>query len=221
MDLKVAHDFLRFFLNKEQGGWFSPEELDVLLHRAQMWLFNELSDAYAINQKLHDSLGIFRKKSTFTTASDGILNSPTTGADKLQLFLAGYVQYFDNALSKTRQKSFRLLNEDEIADRLNSQILAPSATDPAAEQLEPGKIQLHPATVYAGYYFYLKVPQPPVFVYTLTGTTINYNQGSSTQMVWDEGSMLKILIKAAQLAGVNLSAEDIKQYTELKDTQRV
>jgi hypothetical protein len=218
MDLKVAHDFIDFMLNKERGIFLSPPEKDVLLHRAQMWLYTEEFDVYGKTQKLQDSLGVFSTKFTYTSTSGGLVVLPTdeTVNPCYQHLLSIWAQYYDNTLAKTRYK-------DELAERLNSQILEPLVTDPVGLELNPGNFQLYPATTISGYGFYLKKPVAPVFSYTLGGDrrTITYNAGASTQLEWNDSSMNKILMKAIQLAAENQDNKGAIEFTELKNSQTI
>ena len=222
MDLKEAHDFIRYILEKERGGWVAPEEIDENLHRAQWEKFNEDYGAYAFNQNAKDALSPFSTKMQFTSAN-GIVSFPTTVGTIpfYEHLLSMYVQYYDNIAQKIRYKSIKLLDEAQIAQRLDSQILAPLVTDPVGEQIGVGVFQLYPATNLAGYAYYLRQPIKPQFVYTFgtDGREIIYNQSASTQMEWNLSSMNKILLKAIQLAGVNLNDEQIVQYTAAKDQQ--
>ncbi len=224
MDLKTAHDFLDDILNKHSGGMLTPAQKDMYLHRAQLWYFNLAYDQYAKSQKDQDSLNVFTVPLVFTTLSDGIIQMPVAPAtNPYEHFKAGWIQYFNNTQGEIEYKGFKVLLDDELAERLNSQILKPTTTDPVAEEPAPGQIKLYPAAVYAGRCTYFRTPKAPVFVFTTTSderVTV-YNQGASTQMEWNETSMNKILLKAAQLAGVNLNDELIINYTEQKEAQNV
>ncbi len=225
MDLKVAHDLIRLFLAKERGGYETPEEIDAFLHRAQMWRFNELYEDFGKTQKLQDGLSPFSVRFTYTASGSGVVTLPTNeAADPCYLHLLSiWVQYYDNALLRTRYRDVKIVSEDELAKRLNSQIHEPTIQRPAGIESSVGNFQLYPAQALSGYGYYLKRPVPPVFAYTLLPDrrTITYNQSGSTQMIWNDAEMNNILIKAIQLAGVNLKDTDIVQFTEAKNQQNI
>jgi hypothetical protein len=129
------------------------------------------------------------------------------------------VTYFDG--TRTRYKPVKLLPEDQISERIGSQILAPTIYDPVGLELKPGSIQLYPLAAMIGYVYYLRRPLAPVYAFTGSGRSITYNQSGSTQLEWSETSINKILIKTIQMAGVNLDDEMIMQYTELKNSQDI
>ena len=223
MDLKVAHDFIRYILQKERGGFISPEENDELLDRAQWWFYTDQFDAYAKSQKIEDSLSTFSTKFQFTTPSTGLVQLPVNPAVSpcYEHLLSVYVQYLQGTI--IRYKPIKLLSEDEIAERLNSQILAPTVTDPVGMQMLPGQVQLFPTAVLSGYGYYMKKPLKPFFDYTLgeDGRTITYLPSTSVQMEWNDSSMNKILVKAIQLAGVNIGNQSVVQFAELKNQQDI
>lgn len=218
MDLKDAHDYLRLQMGQERGGWETPEELDSFLHRAQMWLYSKEFDEYSKTQELQDSLGVFSTKFTYTSSGAGIVNLPVVATVDpcYHHLLSIWVQYFDNASGRTRKRPIKMFSEDELPDRLDSQICEVSITNPIGIELKPGEFQLYPETAISGYGFYLKKPVPPVFVYTQVGRVITYDSAGSTQLEWNEGSMNMILLKALELAGVNLSDNGLVQYTNAK-----
>jgi len=220
MDLKDFHDTVRFFVNKEQGGWLSPEEIDQNTHLAQMMWFNACLPIYGKNQKSTDPLAPFSTKLDFTTSNDGIITLPTAeGTDPFyQSLLSVSVSYFDG--TRNRYKPVKMLSEDEIAERLGSQILEPTTTDPAGLE-NYGTIQLYPQASLTGFVYYLRRPKKPFFKYTQSGRTITYDKSGSTQLEWAETSMNKLLMKTVNMFGVNLSDELILQYTELKNSQDI
>ena len=214
MDLQDVHTKIYFLANKEQHFW-PHEEIDDVLHSAQLWLFNQYFEQYGKTQVLHDAMSPFKVKYTFTTGNTpaGVITLPST----YQHLLSAYVQYTDGVI---RTKSIRIVNEDELGDRLSSQLKPVSATAPVARNTGLGVIQLYPELPNSGYLFYLKTPVAPVFDYTEAGRVITYNVGTSTQLAWNDTSINQIIIKALQYLGVNLEAVPLVQYTEVKDQQK-
>jgi hypothetical protein len=220
MQLNDFHDIVRYFVNKEQGGWLSPEEIDNLTHRAQMAWYATCLNIYGKNQKSTDPLNVFSEKLPFTTASDGKVSLPKTeGVDPyFESLLSVSVSYYDG--TKNRFKPVKMLSEDEISERLDSQILAPTSTDPVGME-SADSIQLYPQVSLTGYVYYLRRPKKPVFAYAQTGRTITYNPSTSVQLEWAETSINKILMKTINMFGVNLSDELVLQYSELKQNQDI
>ena len=226
MDLLEAHNFIRYILQKERGGWVAPEEIDDVLYRGGWIFYNKEFEGYAINQVLKDSLSTFSTKFSFITLADAQIQLPIDPLTKpcYEHLLSIFVQYYDNKNKSIRYKSIKLLSEDEIAERLDSQILKPIPSDPTGEQLGVGLFQLYPKVICAGNGYYLRQPARPIFSYTMGGSdgrTIVYNQSASKQMEWNASSMNKVLILAAGLAGVNIGDKDFVQYSEAKNQQDI
>lgn len=225
MDLSEVHNFIRYILQKERGGWAAPEEIDDVLYRAGWMFFNKEFDVYANNQEAKDSLSVLSTKFQFISTVSGIVTLPTNSnvTPCYEHLLSMYVQYYDNIQQTVRYKPVKFLGEDAIAERLDSQILKPTITDPVGEQLQPGIFQLYPQTSLAGNGYYLRQPAKPHFAYTLgaDGRTIIYNQAGSTQLEWNSSSMNKVMMMAIELAGVNLDAEQLVQYSAAKNQQDI
>ena len=223
MDLLEAHNFIRYILQKERGGWVAPEEIDDVLYRGGWMFYNKEYDSYAINQELKDSLSTFSTKFNFVTTANAQIQLPIDPLSNpcYEHLLSIFVQYYDNKNKSVRYKSIKLLSEDEIAERLDSQILQPTISDPTGEQLGKGLFQLYPKVIFGGNGYYLRQPAKPVFAYTMDGRSIIYNQSASTQMEWNASSMNKVLILAIGLAGVNIGDREIVQYSEAKNQQDI
>ena len=90
MDLKVIHDTILYFLNKEQNGFVTHAELDLVLDKAQLVLFNQYhtnpkmpagtaSVSYGESQRIDDALSPFKEKYTFSTIDtpSGVITLPS------------------------------------------------------------------------------------------------------------------------------------------------
>jgi hypothetical protein len=216
LDLKDIHDRLDFLGNKQANFW-SPEEKDAKLHLAQMEVFNLFKSMYGKNQEATDALSPFKVQKTFSTSdtANGLLQF---NSDYMH-FLGGYIQYYDNAAARTIYQELVQVNEDELGERLNSQLDGVSAQKPVYTTPGFGKIQLYPQQTYTGYAWYLSAPEPPKFAYTMDGRVPVYNKNNSKQMLWGEAQIERVIIKALQLLGVNISDSGLVQYTAAKEQQ--
>jgi hypothetical protein len=211
MDLKEIHDWINFIIDKEQGGWFPPEEIDSALDKAQLSLFNQYRDRYAINQQDQDALGPFKIRYTFTNSKtpSGVLSFP----QNYQSFLGAYRQTTSPA--GIRYKQIEIINDDELAERLSSSLRPVTENDPIGQWIGRGEIQLWPQVPNAGYAYYLRRPDAPEFVYTMNGRTVVYDDIQSVQLEWDDANTQKIMIKAIEFLGVNLDNDKLIAYTKL------
>lgn len=115
----------------------------------------------------------------------------------------------------------KMVNEDELSNRLNSQIDPVSLSNPVGEVIQLRKIQLYPkANNYVGTVSYMRKPIKPVYGYSVVGgRTIVYDPATSTQLEWRESDVNMVLLKALSSIGINLSDAEVSQFAEVKSQQ--
>jgi hypothetical protein len=210
MDLKDVHDWLDFVTSKEKTGYFSYQEKDRALDRAQMFYFDLFRSRYALNQQDQDSLSPFKitYQLTYAKTPGGLITFP----QNYQSLLGMYAQnMIDN---KIKVSPIEIINDDELADRLNNQLRPVTITDPIGQWYGRGQIQLWPQVPNSGVAYYLRRPEAPNFVYTLNGRTVIYDDINSTQLEWDEPCTNKIMMKALEYLGINLDNEKMIAYAK-------
>lgn len=228
MDLKVIHDTIRYYVNKDQQAFISPAEIDLVLDKAQLVLFNQYHTnpklpakvqlaTYGESQRIDDALSPFKERFTFTTANTagGVVTLPANYLHLLSL----YTTQYNNQLQRNVFSAVQVLNEEELIERLNSQVIPVSAEDPIAIMNKENKIQLFPESPTNGGVYYLRRPVAPVFVYTQTGRTVVYNQAGSTQLEWRDMDVNNIIAIALSYYGINMSSQEVMQFAELKTQQ--
>lgn len=212
MNISEAFDFLNFWINKKTGAWFTIPELEEITDRGQMSLYADLQPKYATSQRIKDALSPFREVYNFTTAISGYVIVPDTN----YLNLLDLQIYFQVS-NRTIFYPLEMVNEDERANRLNSQIDPVTTTSPIAEQTGERTFRLYPINAYNGNITYLRRPIKPVFGYTtISQRVIVYDPNTSTQLEWSEQWQNAVLIKALASVGINLSDQMISQYAQMK-----
>lgn len=215
MDLQQAFDFLQFWINKKTGAWYTIAELELVIDRGQMSLYNDLKPIYAKSQLVKEQLSPFRASYNFTPSNtiSGYIVIPSNSnyLDMLDI----QIQY---QISNTIvYAGVSIINEDERAIRLNSQIDPVTATSPIAEIIAPRYFKMWPQTGYTGTITYLRRPVAPVFAYTLiSNRVVVYNQAASTQLEWRETDVNAVLLKALSSIGINLTDQEVVNYAEMK-----
>jgi hypothetical protein len=225
MDLKVIHDTILFYLNKEQNGFVTHGEIDNVLDKAQLVLFNQYhtnpklpskaqAALYGESQRIDDALSIFKSKYTFTalTSPSGVITLPS---DYMHL-LSCFTTVYNGTLSRNVYSAVQVLSEEELIERLESQVIPVSVDDPIAIMNNQNKIQLFPETGQIGGVYYLRRPVAPVFVYSQSGRTVTYNQAGSTQLEWRDFDVNNIISIALSYYGLNLSSAEVMQFAQLK-----
>jgi len=220
MTIQEIHEFILLLLNKHNTGYVTPEEIDSVLDRAQMWYFNKLVGhveeyqpgrpiprvAYGMTSAVHDHLSPFKAQSTSASNSSGVATLPS--------------DYMHIIAVRKNDSMVPIISEDELGIRLESYIFAPSSTEPVALINGKGAIQFYPKETHSTLSIdYLVRPDKPVFGYTQSGRTITYNSGTSTQMEWNEPALNAIIMRAVQYLGVNLDDQLAISYSEGKIQQ--
>lgn len=213
MNISEAFNFLNFWISKERGVWYTIPELELLVNRAQLSLYEDLQPKYATSQRIKDALSPFKDYYNFTTAVSGIIIVPQ--ASNYVSLLDIQIFYF---ISNTEVPySIDLVNEDTRADRLKSQINPVTITSPIGEQVGQQSFRLYPTGNYNGTVTFLRKPRDIVFGYNvISGSVIVYNPSTSFQFEWAENWQNAILVKALSSIGINLTNDNVQQYAELK-----
>lgn len=218
MDLKQVYDLLDFFINKEQGVYYTYAQKDLIVDAAQMSLFNDYFEVYLKSQRIDDALAPFYKKFIFTlsTTPGGLITVPDDyfHASAIQVVLQD-----GNGVNKTRAAI--KISPDELAGRLNSQIFPPTTLDPIYITTQNWNPQLFPQQPTAGYMYYIARPAAPFFDYTTTGRKINYNQAGSTQLEWSSKDILSIILKTLKAIGINQREQDVMNWSQQQDQENI
>lgn len=228
MNINDIHNVILFYINKEQQGFVTHEEIDEVLDRAQMTLFNQYHtnpkipantqiELYGDSQRIDDALSPFKAKYTFNAGASpsGVITLPAN----YQHLIALYTTVYNSTLGRNVYSAVQVLAEDELIERLESQVIPISADDPVAIMNSNNLIQLFPEVASTGAVYYFKRPAVPVFGYTQSGRTITYNAGTSTQLEWRDQDINNIIVIALQYYGLNMKAQDIVQFGQVKEAQ--
>lgn len=210
MNISEIHDFIDLICSKERGGFNTPAEKDEALDRASLTLFEFYRPNYARTIEAKEALSPFRRTYNYTTNSTGEI-SISTGFDFTHL-LAMDVLVVDTSataagFNPNRRFDVSFANEDELANRKNSQTNPPIATAPLADIVGVGWYNLFPQQVHTGTIYYLKRPSKPIYGYTQVGRVITYNQLTSTQLEWQEPTLNSVIFLALRFLGINLNNE--------------
>ena len=213
MNISEIHDFIDLITSKERGGFNTPEEIDDALGRASMVHFSYYRPRYAKDIVAKEALSPFRRKYNYTTNGTGEI-SISTGFDFAHLLAMDVMRNDADAPSgfdADRRYDVEFPNEDELAQRKNSQTNPPTRTAPIADIVNVGWYNLYPQVVHAGTIYFLKVPATPVYGYSQAGRVITYNPATSTQLEWTEPYLNSVIFLAIRFLGVNLNNEMLNQ----------
>lgn len=209
MNISEIHDFIDLITSQERGGFNTPAEKDAALDRANLTLFEYYRLIYAKSIEAKEALSPFRVKYDYTTNGTGEITL-SSGQEFAHLLAIDAMVNDPNTLSgfdSNRRYDVEFPNEDELANRKNSQTNPPTRTAPIADIVGVGWYNLYPQVVHSGSIYFLKRPQKPVFAYTQVGRVITYNAAGSTQLLWTEPWTNSVIFLAIRFLGVNLENE--------------
>lgn len=228
MDINTIHQTVLFYLNKEQNGYVTHEEIDEVLDRAQMVLFNQYhtnpkipasaqASVYGESQRIDDALSVFKAVYTLNAGNTpgGLITLPAGYMHLINL----YTTVYNSTLGRNVYSGVQMLSEEEIVERLESQVIPVSASDPVGLMLSGNRIQLYPSAPATGAVNYFTRPVKPVFAYTQVGRVVTYNQAGSTQMLWKDMDINNVISIALSYFGLNFSSQEVMQFAELKTAQ--
>lgn len=214
MTIKEIHDYILLILNKETGRYLPPEEIDQLLDSSQMQelsllLGNEREYpqpriGYGRLEKINQALNPFKKSF--------LVDGPTATLNDEVLYILTPLRKGNTEVD--------LVDTNELVYRLDSEIIQPTTDSPIAHLVTDtdGRkvLELFPTASTGIRGYYISRPPKPVFGYTQSGRQVTYDPASSTQMLWDDLTLQRIMQRALGMAGVNLNAVGVTQYNEGK-----
>ena len=229
MNIQEVHNRFNLAVRKEQGGSFSPTEVDRILDLAQMELFNSYygnvktfdpalqrpAVGYGASQRVNDSLSPFKIKMDFTISdtTGGVLSLPSNYLYLISLTTTVY----NSTLGRNIHYPVSVVNEEELESRLESQVVPVALTGPIAVVNSGKKIQLFPDVPQSGFVYYFRRPAAPYLAYTQYGRSISYNATASQDLEWGEQDIHNIINKAVSYAAVSLGNNDLAGYSIAKD----
>ena len=212
MNINESFEFLNFWINKKLGAFYTVQELTAVCNSGQLSYYSDIKSRYATSQEIKDTLSPFRGVYNFTTLVSGYIIVPD--ADYLDLL---DIQIYFLVSDRRIYYPVKLINEDERAERLNSQIDPVTSTSPIGEQTAPKTFRLYPAAAFNGNVTYLRKPVDVVFGYTIiSGRVVVYNPSASTQFEWRATDIVPILLKGLESIGINLSSAEVSQFAAMK-----
>jgi hypothetical protein len=219
VDLNDLYTFLNFLINKFLGTFYAPEEMDLLVDRAQMDHYNDEYRKYGKSNRLNDSMAPFKRQFIFTpsTTPGGLITVP----DDYYNVMTIIPTIFNSILKQPQDVPCPSLNEDEIVARENSQIIPLNTSNPFVVTGQNWNGQLYPKVPQAGTLFYLSRPTTPFYSYTVvSGRVVVYDEDDSDQLEWADKDVGDIIIICLSYFGINLREQDIIGWADRKD-QRI
>ena len=155
--------------------------------------------AYGQTQKIVDDLRFFKRREQFNSNTSGVIDLTGLTGSYLHLLSVSVSKTLNNTTSNSYSvsdlfisfskgtanrnvtKNVKIVSEDQLADRLVSQVAAPSVTSPIGILGDSGdKIQLFPEVSHSGFIMYLERPRKPLFSHVIDGRKVVHNSSTSS-----------------------------------------
>jgi len=208
--------------NKEQRGYITPLEFNLLANQAQLEIFEsyfvELNQALAmpgneseysdIVKTLNEKISIF-KKETSLVKSGALIIHP---ADMYKLGTIWFVSS-DGGQWGSEDKNIEIqeINYNELMDTLGSPLTSPTQSHPIYIRREGG-LKIYPTgSWYAGMIraSYTKVPSKVEWGYVVTNEQALYNASSSNDFELHVSEETTLVMKILGLAGIVIQKQEL------------
>lgn len=200
---KEIHDFMRTQINKGQGRYFTPEQLDTAWNNASLDKFNQEKRRFEVSGNITSSLRNFKKDEDV---------SLTTGSGDLP---SDY-DYITNV--SANGVPVDILTEGEWVDALVDELEPPTEDYPICNIRK--KIEVAPSSIAEVKVYYLSKPKKMVFGYNLVSNRPVYDAGTSTDPDWPESAIVDVTLRALAYMGfplkdeVTMRSKNFKNQTE-------
>lgn len=198
--------------NKEQRGYITPQEFNLLAGQAQMEIFEQyFYDQNQQDRNLKNSTEfsnvdeMLDEKIAVHKATGSISAVGTIGTLPSGLYRLGTV-YKTNSRVEIEQ-----LTEEEALYLDLSPISKPSNKFPAFVRMSDTQIRLHPALTSVACH-YIRVPPIPYWGYVVVNEKALYNAGTSIDFAIHKADSSELVYKILSLAGIVINKAGLQQF---------
>jgi len=230
--------------NKEQRGYITPQEFNLLANQAQMEIFeqyfydiNQFNRVVGNTQEYSDMLTIlYEKIAEFEMVRDNSwmnINMPITVTDtisvpKSEIYRVGEIEVGSHAVE--------MLNRKDFSAAIRSPLTSPSLHRPIAQTTNSGiKIAIAgdptplfatPANAIAGLHSemsinYIMRPPTVQWAYVIINDKPLYNDNIAVNFSLHASEETGLVYKILKLAGVNLNAQEIVQVGQTLENEQM
>tara|TARA_R100000541_G_scaffold41549_2_gene48989 strand:+ start:122 stop:844 length:723 start_codon:yes stop_codon:yes gene_type:complete len=220
--------------NKEQRGYITPQEFNLLAEQAQMDIFeqyfydlNQFNRAGGngleygdIMQILEEKIATFEKQNIDVSAVSGsTITLPTN------IYRLGTVFYNNGTNSIIVEK----VSNKQIQVMLNASLYKPTLARPVYTRSSETKIVIYPTTGNPAYSAstlncnHTVKPEPPKWTYTIVNEQALYNNTAADKQDFQlhESDEEELIYKILELAGVIMNKPGLVQIADKEDSQSI
>lgn len=195
-------------------GYVSPDDFNLTMNQAQKSYVSYLLGSF---QQYTPGRAVarveFGQNTIIRTRLAPIIYWDTLTVDNFGFcpYPSDYLQT-DAMFTAQGYERIRCVQQDSLYSFYKSQI-DPITTNPIYI-LEDTGFHFFPENIGNAELSYVGNPPNMIWGYTINGNGIPvYSSGASTQPVWDDASILEIIVRALAIIGVNLQLNVVEQYS--------
>jgi len=221
ININTAYNLTRLIVNKNQGIW-SVDRFNQAAQSANIDWFNDaygqpvlqksgqaVNDLnYQASEKASNNLRPFIKPIVMQINSQGQGIRPT---DFVQTSSVRYVY-------GERQVEVKFVRDNNLAERLDSDLLAPSKSYPIY-CIYDSFIQYYPKDLIRTNFTYLRMPATPLWAYTLVNNRPVYDAVNSVDCEFPQENLNEFVSRIVSLFGIDMREPMVQQFAAQQQAQ--
>lgn len=225
MTVDVMYRLLQYAINKNQSGYVSPSDFNLIINQSQLLYLNFLigpPEKYQPGRPTPAvSLSLTEEVREILTAFIAKFQNIAVDNTGLAAYPADFQR--SDALLTTDKDRIRFVHQDFVWSNLKSKIDPPEFNGAVANPfytIEDDGFRIYPNPVDNTVGLnnillsYVKTPPAILWAFNVVGGLPVYNPGASVDPLWYDLDCFQVIVRALRLVGVNLQASVISQYAE-------
>ena len=206
--------------NKEQRGYITPQEFNLLANQAQMDIFeqyfydlNQFSRIPNNNTEYADMVKLLDEKiSIFKTSSSLVYSSPN-------FILPGEIYRLGSIIYNVRE--VERVSDKELSYINISPLTKPSLIRPIYVK-NNGSIRVYPDNIQTNVFCnFIRKPLTPSWGYVVVNEKALYNANNTTHFEIHDSESVELVNKILLLAGITLKSPDLSQLSLTEQQQKI
>ena len=229
VNINTVYQRVLAIANKEQRGYITPQEFNLLANQAQLDIFEQYF--YDLNQFsrlpgnetryadmvdiIEEKISVFEKFRQDVSMSAGGVGTLPANTHKL-----GAVSYNTGS----GYVEIEHINQNELNKYINSPLTAPTTTRPIYIKTSETAIQVYPTTITSAVTCnYIAKPATARWGYTIVNDRPLYNSGTTytTHFELHESEETDLVINILSLAGIVIKDISLYQAAKQEDIQEI
>jgi len=239
MTINEVYKLVQIFANKEQRGFITPSDFNLLAQQAELELYNKRLDIVKEKSQPKKVAGYYAKGLAPEIAEQDLIhfsrieeitlsnsNDPSYGTytDKTMDYISHITIKSDEEHNLSTNVPVDIVTPDTVNQILRSSLVKPSMSYPIAlisGASSGGKrIILFPETISRCVVYYYRYQNKPEWSYVSVSGKPVYNHSTSSQFTLSARCHGELVVKILEYLGVNLREADVVQYASGKEIQQ-